>query len=201
MSDLLPPNATPAERALAQTTARISLVGAPIRAVWNPDDCPSGLLPWLAWAFSVDQWDASWTDAQKRATIKAAVAVQKRKGTIGAVRASIAALGVNVQVQEWFAQTTPGAPYTFRLILDGSQTSASQAQLQKLLDVVESSKNLRSHIDTIVPGVTSVATVTMGAFSQAGHEISVGYGGGNLLMDGTYTANGTYKMNSLKIPA
>lgn len=198
MSDLLPPNATQAERALAQTVARISSVSAPQRSVWNAETCPSALLPWLAWAFSVDQWDVSWSEAQKRAAIKAAVNVQRHKGTIGAVRDAITALGVGVQVQEWFSLTTPGAPYTFRLILEASQTSASQAQLQKLLEVVDSAKNLRSHIDTIVPGVTSVATVTMGAFSQAGHEISVAYGGGNFVMDGSTTANGTYNMNGLK---
>ena len=52
--DLLPANATPLERALAETTARLSDVAVPIRDLWSPENCPTELLPWLAWALSVD---------------------------------------------------------------------------------------------------------------------------------------------------
>lgn len=199
MSDLLPPNATKPERSLAETVARISALPVPVRDVWNPDTCPAALLPWLAWAFSVDQWDSGWSDAQKRDTIRTAVAVQRYKGTIGAVRESIAALGVSAQVQEWFAQSPEGAPYTFRLLLDANQVGIPQALLSKLLDVVESAKNLRSHLDTVTPGVTSEARLVVGAVAQAGHEITVEFGGGGLQLDGTWTLNGAYKLNGLKI--
>ncbi|MDT9105875.1 phage tail protein I, partial [Escherichia coli] len=121
MSDLLPNNATPLEAALAEAIARISDVPTPARDVWNPDTCQANLLPWLAWAFSVDEWDADWSEAQKRAAIKAAVPVQRYKGTIGAVREALAALGFGVQVQEWFNQLPAGAPYTYRLLLTADQ--------------------------------------------------------------------------------
>lgn len=201
MSDLLPPNATKQERALSETIGRVSDVPAPLRDVWDPETCPTSLLPWLAWAFSVDQWDSNWTEAQKRATVQRAVAVHRYKGTIGAVREAIAALGIQAQVQEWFNQAPAAAAYTFRLLLDASQTSTSQAQLQKLLEVVGSTKNLRSHLDTVVPGVTSEARIFVGAVAQTGHEITVSYGGGGLVLDGTWTLNGTYKLNGLKIAA
>lgn len=93
MSSLLPPNATAAERNLEAATERISDVPVPLRDTWNPDTCPASLLPWLAWQFSVDQWDANWTDDVKRAVIKSAVNVHRHKGTIGAVRAVFTALG------------------------------------------------------------------------------------------------------------
>ena len=199
MSDLLPPNATTAERAVSNATARIGSVPVPIRDTWDADTCPASLLPWLAWAFSVDQWDANWPEAQKRATIRSAVAVHRYKGTIGSVRESIASLGIGAQVQEWFAQSPEGEPYTFRLILDATQSSATQAQLNKLLEVVTGTKNLRSHLDTVVPGVTSEALLYVGAVAQTGHEITVGYGGGGLELDGTWTLDGTYKLNGLKL--
>jgi phage tail P2-like protein len=197
MSDLLPPNATAAERAISGAVARIGDVPTPIRGVWDADTCPASLLPWLAWAFSVDQWDANWSDAQKRATIKTAVAVHRYKGTIGAVRDAITSLGINCQVQEWFNQVPEGEPYTFRLILDADQESITQSQLERLALVVSSSKNLRSHLDTIVPGATSVAALSLGAFSMTGHEIEVEFGGFNLVSNGMAISDGYYKSNGM----
>lgn len=90
---LLPVNATSQERAIEASTARLSDVPVPVRDVWNPDTCPSAVLPWLAWQYSVDQWDATWSDDQKRGVIKASVSVHRHKGTIGAVRSVFTALG------------------------------------------------------------------------------------------------------------
>lgn len=199
MSDLLPPNATEAERALSETLARTLSVPTPVRDVWNPNTCPAAILPWLAWAFSVDNWDPTWTDAQKRQTIATAVAVHRYKGTIGAVREAITALGVNCQIQEWFNQSPAGEPYTFRLILGADQDPIPQEVLLKLVQVVNSTKNLRSHIDSVVPGVSSEALLYVGALAQTGHEITVEFGGGGLNLDGTWTLDGTYTLNGLKI--
>lgn len=198
MSDLLPPNATAPECALSEATARVGYVPTPGRSVWDPNTCPSSLLPWLAWAFSVDQWSSDWSDAQKRATIASAVAVHRYKGTIGAVRDSIAALGVTGLVQEWFAQSPAGAPYTFRLLLEVDQAGVDQLTMAKLLDVVDSSKNLRSHLDTIVPGVTTESDVSIGGVTGIGNEISVQFCG-NLLSDGAAISDGHYKSNALKL--
>lgn len=90
---LLPHNATPQEIALDLATARVGDVPVDIRTVMTSDACPAALLPWLAWALSVDEWDAAWTEETKRAAIAASVAVHRRKGTVGAVRAAIDAAG------------------------------------------------------------------------------------------------------------
>jgi phage tail P2-like protein len=42
----------------------------------------------------------TWTEAQKRAVIAASVATHKRKGTIGALKRALAALGYEVVVDE-----------------------------------------------------------------------------------------------------
>jgi phage tail P2-like protein len=201
MSSLLPPNATAAETALAETVARMSDVPVTVREVWDADTCPSGLLPWLAWAFDVDEWDTTWTDDQKRATIKASVGVHQHKGTIGAVEQAIAALGVSVQVQEWFNQAPAGTPYTFQLLLDASQVGATQAQLLKMLDVVDSAKNLRSHLTTVIPISTSEAALYVAGVPMVGSEITVEFGGIPLLSDGTAISDGTYISNGYKLTA
>ena len=103
MADLLPHNATPQERALSEATARIGDVPVRLRDVWNPETCPLDLLPWLAWALSVDDWDAAWSEDQKRGTIAAAIKVQQLKGTVGAVKGALSAAGYgNAEVVEGF---------------------------------------------------------------------------------------------------
>ncbi len=75
MSKLLPQNSTPLERALADAHPAQASQADAIRALWNPETCPSELLPWLAWTLSVDDWSADWSERQKRDTVKIAHAV------------------------------------------------------------------------------------------------------------------------------
>lgn len=101
MSNLLPPNATQQEHALDDSTARLGAVPVEIVKLWNPNTCPAALLPWLAWALSVDEWDETWTEAQQRATVAASYAVHSQKGTPYAIKTAVQALGYdNVQIRE-----------------------------------------------------------------------------------------------------
>lgn len=173
MSDLLPPSATAAERALSEAIARSGSVPVAVREVWNPDTCPPNLLPWLAWAFTVDSWDASWTDEQKRGAIKAAIAVHKHKGTIGALRDALAGVGFDAQMQEWFNQIPAGDPYTFKLLINSEQVGFTQLQFLRLLGTVYATKNLRSWMDEVVPIVTSRTGPNVAAVACIGTEITL----------------------------
>jgi phage tail P2-like protein len=84
MNSLLPPNASPQEAAIEAATARIADVPVPNASLWTPATCPAALLPWLAWALSVDEWDGTWPEERQRAVIAASVGVHRRKGTRGA---------------------------------------------------------------------------------------------------------------------
>ena len=90
---LLPSNSAPGELSLEQVTGYAALLGEPIRPLWNPDTCPAHLLPWLAWALSVDDWDPTWSEATQRAVIRASVGVHRRKGTRSAVAEALRAAG------------------------------------------------------------------------------------------------------------
>ena len=173
MSDLLPPNATPKERALAEAVARLSDVPVRVRDVWNVDTIPLALLPWLAWAYSVDEWDSGWLESQKRATVKSALQVQKIKGTIGAVKTALAALGLDIEVQEWFSQTPAGDPYTFRVHVRTEQTPADQDSLRKALTLIETTKSLRSHLETVLISAKSEAPAYPATVAHIGHDITV----------------------------
>lgn len=173
MSDLLPYNATDAERALAETTARISNVPVVVREVCNPDTCPANVLPWLAWAFSVDDWDSNWTEQQKRNVIKQSVYSQRIKGTIGAVTRQLAALGYTIQILEWWQQEPEGEPYTFDVYITASQYPLTVRDYNKILEVINTNKNLRSHMGQVTVIAQSLSNVTCATVSALGSEISV----------------------------
>lgn len=85
-SDLLPPNSTPLERALSGPTGRLTAIPTPIDALWRWDQCPENLLPWLAWALSVDFWDELWPEARKRAIIRESFELHRKKGTLYGIK-------------------------------------------------------------------------------------------------------------------
>lgn len=94
MSDtLLPRNASPQEIALDLATSRVGQIPVLLRDVWNPDTCPAPLLGWLAWALSVDSWDPAWAEEDRRAVIRASLAVHRLKGTLAAVKMALEAAG------------------------------------------------------------------------------------------------------------
>lgn len=173
MSDLLPYNATEQEHALAETTARMSYVPVVVREVWNPDTCPPNVLPWLAWAFSVDDWDTNWTDEQKRQVIKQSVYSQRIKGTIGAVKRQLAALGYEIQILEWFQQDPEGIPYTFDVYITANQYPLTQEDFKKILQVIDTNKNLRSHMSKTQLIVSSEDKTTVGIVCGCGNEINL----------------------------
>lgn len=173
MSELLPHNATGFETALDDVTARIGAVPVRVRDVWDPDTCPENVLPWLAWALSIDQWNTAWTAQQKRDAIKAAILVQKVKGTIGAVRAGLSAIDLDTRVVEWHREQTPGAPYTYRLLIDASANAATLAEILEALDTIERVKSLRSHMTEVQVSTSTVAGPYVVAATFTGNEISV----------------------------
>lgn len=148
-ASLLPWNATPQERALEAATARVGAVPVPVRALWNPDTCPPAQLPWLAWALSVDVWDADWTDAQKRAAVRSSFAVHQRKGTVGAVLTSLASLGWATDVVEWFEDAPAAAPYTFRVEAELDARGIAPGLYEEIERLALAAKNVRSHLTRI----------------------------------------------------
>lgn len=89
---MLPSNASPLESALTRAIAP-RVVPEALRALWDVARCPVRLLPWLAWALSVDEWDETWSETIKRRVIAEAITLHRQKGTVAAVRRAIAALG------------------------------------------------------------------------------------------------------------
>lgn len=91
---LLPPSSTPLERAIDHSAAaRIKALPAIVTSLWNADTCPAELLPYLAWAMSVDEWNDGWGVDKKRAVIKESRVIHQRKGTPSAIKRALTAIG------------------------------------------------------------------------------------------------------------
>lgn len=94
---LLPRNRTTVELQLEQTLAIkhsiASLDTDIIRKLHEPSECPLTLLPWLAFALSLDEWDDSWSESVKRQYISDSISIHKHKGTAYAIKTALLALG------------------------------------------------------------------------------------------------------------
>lgn len=159
-ASLLPPNATAFERALELATARIADIDANLRKLWNPDLCPADLLPWLAWALSLDSWSSSWPDAVKRERVRRALEIARRKGTTQSVRTVVESFGGQVAIREWWQKTPAGTPHTFDLVLTlGSATApATAAFVDAVIAEVSRTKPVRSHF-TFTQGFAAASRV------------------------------------------
>ncbi len=143
-SELLPPNSTDQEIAIADATNRT--IEARLHTLWSANDIDAAALPWLAWALSVDEWSEYWTEEQKRAVVLQSLAVHRKKGTIGAIVTAVTALNLGITVIESATE-----PYTFTLDFTSSE-SISNEQLAGAINTALSAKNARSHLST--PSIT-----------------------------------------------
>ncbi|MET3234206.1 UNVERIFIED_ORG: phage tail P2-like protein [Burkholderia sp. 1263] len=168
MSSLLPSNATPLERSLAATSARAFEVPSPLADLMNPDTIPLALLPWLAWHLGVDTWKDYWPEQVKRARVKAAIPIARRKGTAAAVREVVATFGANIAMREWFEMEPPGPPGTFEIVMTVSARDglpATAAYVADIIAEIERSKRASAHY-TFTQGLSMQGTQQVAAAVQ-----------------------------------
>ncbi|MCP3788924.1 MULTISPECIES: phage tail protein I [Pseudomonas] len=163
---LLPDNAVPLERRTAEALQRIERVPVPIRDLMNPARCPTALLPYLAWAFSVDRWDSHWTEAAKRRAIHSSFAVHSCKGTIGALRRVVEPLGYLIEIVEWFHTEPHGIPGTFAVRVGVSEEGISEETYQELSWLIDDARPVSRHmigldisLETRLPAFQGVAVL------------------------------------------
>ncbi|MFM0185029.1 phage tail protein I [Paraburkholderia nemoris] len=148
MSDLLPPNSSVHERNLASVNGRISDIATPLRDLMNPDRIPLELLPWLAWHMGIDAWKDYWPEQIKRARVKAAIPIARKKGTAAAVREVVATFGGNIALREWFEMNPPGVPGTFDIVMTVSGRDgvpATAAYVADIIAEIDRTKPVRAH--------------------------------------------------------
>ena len=141
---LLPWNSTTLERSLEGASAHRLSIDFKNRHLLDPARCPIDFLPWLAWHFGVDEWDADWPEAVKREVIEASIEVHRRKGTRASVIAALEATGFDTVIAEWFEYGGP--PHTARIDTFGTDVFELSIPEQNALFAL-----LRRQIDTTKP--------------------------------------------------
>ena len=141
------------------------------------DIVDASALPYLAKQFHVmglEGWEFAHTEAEKRALLKQAVELHRRKGTLWAVRQGIKRYDPNLDVQEWFEYG--GRPFYFRLTGGVEQLTLQQAV--EMFHTIETLKSLRSKLDGGIDGQETVyhttkflTAVTMRVETEARQQI------------------------------
>lgn len=170
---LLPGNATQLERLAAQALADIQRVPVPLRKLLNPDTCPTKLLPYLAWAFSVDRWDGAWPEAAKRAAISSAYFVHSRKGTIGALRRVVEPLGYLIEVREWWQQAPAGVPGTFSIVIGVLETGITDEMYEELSWLIDDARPLSRHLIGLAISLETQGDIYVSAAHYDGDVMTV----------------------------
>lgn len=169
---LLPPNATPFERALEDTTSIMADVPVEIASLWNPATCPAQFLPWLGWGLSIDFWDAGWSEAEKRQAIAGTIEAQRRKGTRASLREVLDRFDPLIELVEWFEDRDHLDPHTFRLELPLATVSDVEYDTDlvvALLRDIGMVKPLRSHMFAVHRMKAQANAWLLSAGSAAGH--------------------------------
>lgn len=171
MKSLLPINSTQLERAMEATFFEKTIV--PLRDLYNADTCPVHLLPHLAWAWSVDRWDYRWTEATKRAAIKASYYIHAHKGTIGALRRVVEPLGYLIEIIEWFNAVPLGVPGTFALKVGVLDTGITEEMYQELERLIDDAKPVTRHLTGLDITLETRLDAYVGFAVYDGDEIDV----------------------------
>ena len=145
----MPLNSTKLERDLTTViTDRIKDIPNPIRDMADPMTCPSDFLPWLAWAFSVDQWSHEWPDEKKRNVISKSIEIHRRKGTRGAIERIFEIIEFpTAKLFEWFEYG--GDPYFFKIDIAAGGPVYTRKMLEQLFRLISIHKNVRSRLEAV----------------------------------------------------
>lgn len=184
-ASILPANLADLERDLDAALSRIGLVEIPISVLWDPWQCPLDVLPYLAWAVSVDMWRTDWSEQTKRRVVAGSLDLHRIKGTRPAVLKALESIGLRAELTEWFEESPKAQPGTFSLIAwANNNLSADQAGFlnealyDQLYTVIDNAKNTRSHYTFKIGakfgpnplGAASMVAAT--AFSRRGATVS-----------------------------
>ncbi|STD27899.1 Bacteriophage P2-related tail formation protein [Edwardsiella tarda] len=172
MSDsLLPPSAGEFMRCIERAETGIEQIPVPLNTLWDPDHCPAPLLPYLAWARSVNRWDKNWPEQTKRAVIRASWKIHRHKGTIYALRQAVEPFGYLLKVNEWWQTGGPRGTFSLEIgIQEQGITDETRRELERLID---DAKPRSRHLTGIALSLQSTGTITIGAGHFYGDTLTV----------------------------
>lgn len=122
------------------------------------DNLPEPLLDYLAYQRHVDFYENDLSIDQKRKLIKNATMWHRKKGTPWAVEEVVSVVFNNAEAKEWFDYE--GKPFFFRVETD--DTLKQSTDLDRLVKMIDATKNKRSHLENVTIKRTKEGTVFTG---------------------------------------
>ena len=151
---LLPINASQLLKDLESSSLKATSLEALNRYITNPDLAPDNILPWLAWAVSVDDWSDNWPKVIKREMIKNSISLHQIKGTKRAIQKALEIIGVAGEIALWWELNPRMTPHSFNItaylndnINEGADVIIGLDTQQKLINLIENVKPARSHFN------------------------------------------------------
>jgi len=140
---MLPKTATDLARALDILEERLFTL--PVAMISkDPMSVSEALLDHLAWENSVDVWDVDWPDDIKRSVVAMSAEVHQFKGTPYAIKRALDALGVRIELKEWWQVSPEAARGTFdvtayadRALYPDEEVFFSQQMVRAIIAVIE----------------------------------------------------------------
>ncbi|WCG84488.1 phage tail protein I [Pectobacterium sp. A5351] len=170
-NSLLPVGSSDLEIAAAKACAELSRTPIPLRQLCDPDSCPSGLLPYLAWAFSVDRWDEKWPEIIKRQAIKDAWFIHRHKGTVGALRRVVEPFGYLIRIIEWWQNGEE--PGTFRLDIGVQDSGITEETFYELERLIADAKPASRHLLGLNINLDTQGAAYVAAMSYGGDDLTI----------------------------
>lgn len=146
MSSLLPNTATALEKNLDQTINIAINLPIEIRTLWNHKTCSAHLLPYLAWALSVDRWDEEWPISVKRDVIARSFEIHKIKGTMAAVKSAVEPMGYKASVNEWWQKSPEGVPGTISISVSVENVGITETMYSEVARMIDDVKPISRHL-------------------------------------------------------
>lgn len=171
-NSVIPTNRSPFEAALDLVFAKLlERIDPPFPELMDPHKTPVEFLPYLAADRGVSEWDAQAPEAEKRLTVELAWPTKRQAGTQRALDNAIRGLLLIPEVTPWYAQTPPGAPYSFavRAFSQAPYTEEMDERLDRRLADAKSERDTMS----IVIGLSATGTHYIGAATVCGELTTI----------------------------
>jgi phage tail P2-like protein len=142
---LLPGNLSDLERGLDLAIARMHEIDIPLNKLWDPLTCPVDVLPFLAWALSVDDWVSEWPENIKRQVVANSLDLHKIKGTRPAIEHGLNSLSLDTEITEWFETEPNGVPGTFNVDILVNDQGITEKLSGSIHTAIKNNKRATAH--------------------------------------------------------
>lgn len=143
--------------------------------VLDVDNVHPTFLPWLAWWFRAEDWDANLSVSHQRRIVKSALILYKYKGTQWAIIHAISLLDFKSSILEWHEQASLAPNGTFKVFIDTEDKEhvIDSHMQKKIANAIERNKRGSQHW-SIDYETNSVANINIGSYTTSISEITIG---------------------------